>query len=502
MISGQFLSDKRISTCVEVDMYGLPTDTLRKKYKTKFVPNNGMDPVYEEETFKFRRVVFPELALLRFGVVDDNDKLIAQRVIPLDGLQSGFRHISLRTENNMPLPLATLFCQISLKTYIPERFTAIVDELSEPIKYQSAVDKRAAQMLAYGIDEEEDPQSNFPSFFKFSPSSNSLSRMKNTASLSSISTAGGISPAPARPRESVATLNYGGARSSSELTLIESNVPKKHDFKFSPVIVEELKKDKTFLKVFKKHQKENETLVKKYTKERTAMQRIHTGDLEKLITNYEKIKVTAIRTFERAVKRCGEERSEELRKVHESKMLYLNKTQTDMAKEKLTTQTEEWINMINRQVEEETALYELQADMQLETLKKVMDSVHETQVKEVIARHEKENVEITKKQTKQSMESAKALAQDKNIQSKEERDRRQRELDKQNLKQFVDERQRLSKRQERELEELKNQHKEERKNLEVEFQKVVSENIDEIKTNGEKSRKAIHTAFQTVLPTH
>ena len=56
MISGQFLSDKKISTCVEVDMYGLPTDTLRKKYKTKYVPNNGMDPVYEEEEFVFRRV--------------------------------------------------------------------------------------------------------------------------------------------------------------------------------------------------------------------------------------------------------------------------------------------------------------------------------------------------------------------------------------------------------------------------------------------------------------
>lgn len=35
----------------------------------------------------------------------------------------GFRHISLRTEHNMPLPLATLFCQISLKTYVPERYT-------------------------------------------------------------------------------------------------------------------------------------------------------------------------------------------------------------------------------------------------------------------------------------------------------------------------------------------------------------------------------------------
>jgi len=35
------------------------------------------------------QVVLPELALLRFAVVDDNDKLIAQRVVPLDGLQSG-----------------------------------------------------------------------------------------------------------------------------------------------------------------------------------------------------------------------------------------------------------------------------------------------------------------------------------------------------------------------------------------------------------------------------
>ena len=35
------------------------------------------------------------------------------------------------------------------------------------------------------------------------------------------------------------------------------------------------------------------------------MQRDHTGQLEKLITNYEKIKITAVRTFERAARRCG-----------------------------------------------------------------------------------------------------------------------------------------------------------------------------------------------------
>lgn len=37
----------------------------------------------------YYQIVLPELVLLRFGVIDDNDKLIAQRVVPLDGLQSG-----------------------------------------------------------------------------------------------------------------------------------------------------------------------------------------------------------------------------------------------------------------------------------------------------------------------------------------------------------------------------------------------------------------------------
>lgn len=61
----------------------------------------------------------------------------------------------------------------------------------------------------------------------------------------------------------------------------------------------------SFIKVVKRHQKENEVLLKRYTKERTVMQRDHTAQLEKLITNYEKIKVNAIRSFERATKRSG-----------------------------------------------------------------------------------------------------------------------------------------------------------------------------------------------------
>lgn len=56
MFSGQFLSDKKIGTYVEVDMYGLPTDTIRKEFRTRMVMNNGLNPAYNEEPFVFRKV--------------------------------------------------------------------------------------------------------------------------------------------------------------------------------------------------------------------------------------------------------------------------------------------------------------------------------------------------------------------------------------------------------------------------------------------------------------
>ena len=59
IISGQFLSDKKVGTYVEVDMYGLPTDTFRKEFRTRVVPNNGLNPIYgDDSVFLFRKVCF------------------------------------------------------------------------------------------------------------------------------------------------------------------------------------------------------------------------------------------------------------------------------------------------------------------------------------------------------------------------------------------------------------------------------------------------------------
>ena len=66
VISGQFLSDKKIGTYVEVDMYGLPTDTIRKEHRTRTVPNNGLNPVYSEEMFEFRKVWLNDFLKIEF----------------------------------------------------------------------------------------------------------------------------------------------------------------------------------------------------------------------------------------------------------------------------------------------------------------------------------------------------------------------------------------------------------------------------------------------------
>lgn len=101
VLSGQFLSDRKVGTYVEVDMYGLPTDTIRKEFRTRMVPNNGLNPVYNEEPFVFRKVVLPDLAVIRIAVYDEGSRMLGQRILPLDGLQVSARHIQFLNQNQL-----------------------------------------------------------------------------------------------------------------------------------------------------------------------------------------------------------------------------------------------------------------------------------------------------------------------------------------------------------------------------------------------------------------
>ncbi|KAM3958791.1 no receptor potential A [Aphomia sociella] len=242
VIAGQFLSDKKIGTYVEVDMYGLPSDTIRKEFRTRMVPANGLNPVYNEEPFLFRKVVLPDLAVLRFGVYDENGKLLGQRILPLDGLQAGYRHISLRTEANFPMSLPMLFCNIELKIYVPDGFEDFMAALSDPRAFMGAAKERTDNMKQMGIEE-------------------------------------------------------SGPEKKVQIEEKKEEPP----LVFEPITVESLRQDKGFVKISRKQQKEQETMKKRQAKEKVSLQKQQCTALEKIIKGKSKDQLSNDETLRKLV---------------------------------------------------------------------------------------------------------------------------------------------------------------------------------------------------------
>uniref|UniRef100_A0A8C7JK72 Phosphoinositide phospholipase C n=1 Tax=Oncorhynchus kisutch TaxID=8019 RepID=A0A8C7JK72_ONCKI len=292
VFSGQFLSDKKIGTYVEVDMYGLPTDTIRKEFRTRMVMNNGLNPAYNEEPFVFRKVILPDLAVLRVAVYDDNNKLIGQRILPLEGLQAGYRHISLRNEGNKPLSLPTVFCNIVLKTYVPEGFGAIVDALSDPKKFLSIAEKRADQMRALGIETSD--IADVPN-----ESSKNDKKGKVNANVKT-----NLTPQTSSDPAQSSTSAQNNTTDTKKVICLSSR--------------------QTYLKLIKKQQKELNFLKKKHAKDRTIMQKCHCTQVDKMISQHDKEKLTQDKVLEKAIKKRGENNCLELKKETESKVEKLN----------------------------------------------------------------------------------------------------------------------------------------------------------------------------------
>ncbi|XP_028833440.1 1-phosphatidylinositol 4,5-bisphosphate phosphodiesterase beta-2 isoform X2 [Denticeps clupeoides] len=139
--SGQFLSEKSVKTGVEVEIIGLPGDPKRK-YRTKLSATpNAINPVWNEEPFVFEKILLPEMASLRILVYEEGGKFIGHRIIPIDAIQSGFHHICLRSESNVPLTLPALFVYIEVKDYIPAAFADFTDALFNPVKFSDKPSK-------------------------------------------------------------------------------------------------------------------------------------------------------------------------------------------------------------------------------------------------------------------------------------------------------------------------------------------------------------------------
>ncbi|XP_056096526.1 1-phosphatidylinositol 4,5-bisphosphate phosphodiesterase beta-4 [Rhinichthys klamathensis goyatoka] len=436
VISGQFLSDKKIGTYVEVDMYGLPTDTIRKEFRTRMVMNNGLNPVYSGESFVFRKVILPDLAVLRVAVYDDNSKLIGQRILPLDGLQSGYRHISLRNEYNKPLSLATVFCNIILKTYVPDGFGAIVDALSDPKKFLSVCEKRTDQMRAMGIETSD---------IADVPNDRWMGNKKRR-----------VNSAAMTPQKDSGKLGQNMVTCSKEDASILT----------PQLTIDDLQQTKTYMKLVKKQQKDVEALKKKHAKAHAALQSSHCAQVDRIVAQHDKEKQALEKQLEKGCKKASDSYSLDMSRDIERQIKTVTTNHKSKVKDVVAAHASEWAEMIKCHSSEEQAVREQHVIQQCEQLRKLMFMEQDQQTHQLTLVHERQSKELRTNQAKTSMESSKAISQDKSIKNKAERERRVRELNSTNTRKFLTERKRLAMKQSKESEQLQAAQREHLERLE------------------------------------
>ncbi|KAB0384401.1 hypothetical protein FD755_006318, partial [Muntiacus reevesi] len=278
IISGQFLSDKKVGTYVEVDMFGLPVDTRRKAFKTKTSQGNAVNPIWEEEPIVFKKVVLPSLACLRIAVYEEGGKFIGHRILPVQAIRPGYHYICLRNERNQPLMLPALFVYIEVKDYVPDTYADVIEALSNPIRYVNLMEQRAKQLAALTLEDEEEVKkeadpgetpSEAPSEARPTPAENgvnhttSLTPKPPSQALHSQPAPGSVK-APAKTEDLI----------QSVLTEVEAQT------------IEELKQQKSFVKLQKKHYKEMKELVKRHHKKTTDLIKEHTAKYNEIQNDY------------------------------------------------------------------------------------------------------------------------------------------------------------------------------------------------------------------------
>ncbi|XP_056156127.1 1-phosphatidylinositol 4,5-bisphosphate phosphodiesterase beta-3 [Lampris incognitus] len=154
VISGQFLTDKKVGVYVEVDIFGLPADTKRK-YRTRTSNGNSLDPVWDDDMFVFNKIVLPTLASLRIAVFEENGKFIGHRILPVSVIRPGYHYINLKNELNQPLLLPSLLVYTEAQDYIPNEHQEYAEALTNPIKHVSLLDQRERQLAALIEDNSE-----------------------------------------------------------------------------------------------------------------------------------------------------------------------------------------------------------------------------------------------------------------------------------------------------------------------------------------------------------
>uniref|UniRef100_A0A8D1BCZ2 1-phosphatidylinositol 4,5-bisphosphate phosphodiesterase n=1 Tax=Sus scrofa TaxID=9823 RepID=A0A8D1BCZ2_PIG len=379
IISGQFLSDKKVGTYVEVDMFGLPVDTRRKAFKTKTSQGNAVNPVWEEEPIVFKKVVLPSLACLRIAVYEEGGKFIGHRILPVQAIRPGYHYICLRNERNQPLMLPAVFVYIEVKDYVPDTYADVIEALSNPIRYVNLMEQRAKQLAALTLEDEEEVKkevdpgeapSEAPSETRTTPAENGVN---HTTSL-----------APKPPSQ---------ALHSQPAPEVEAQT------------IEELKQQKSFVKLQKKHYKEMKDLVKRHHKKTTDLIKEHTTKYNEIQNDYLRRRAA----LEKTAKKDSKKKSEPSSPDHgsstiEQDLAALDAEMTQKLIDLKDRQQQQLLNLRQEQYYSEKYQKREHIKLLIQKLTDVAEECQNNQLKKLKEICEKEKKELKKKMDKKRQE--------------------------------------------------------------------------------------------------
>ncbi|XP_055399339.1 1-phosphatidylinositol 4,5-bisphosphate phosphodiesterase beta-1 isoform X2 [Bubalus kerabau] len=397
IISGQFLSDKKVGTYVEVDMFGLPVDTRRKAFKTKTSQGNAVNPIWEEEPIVFKKVVLPSLACLRIAVYEEGGKFIGHRILPVQAIRPGYHYICLRNERNQPLMLPALFVYIEVKDYVPDTYADVIEALSNPIRYVNLMEQRAKQLAALTLEDEEEVKkeadpgetpSEAPSEARPTPAENgvnhttSLTPKPPSQALHSQPAPGSVK-APAKTEDLI----------QSVLTEVEAQT------------IEELKQQKSFVKLQKKHYKEMKDLVKRHHKKTTDLIKEHTTKYNEIQNDYLRRRAALEKTAKKDNKKKSEPSSpDHVSSTIEQDLAALDAEMTQKLVDLKDKQQQQLLNLRQEQYYSEKYQKREHIKLLIQKLTDVAEECQNNQLKKLKEICEKEKKELKKKMDKKRQE--------------------------------------------------------------------------------------------------
>uniref|UniRef100_A0A8C1U134 1-phosphatidylinositol 4,5-bisphosphate phosphodiesterase n=1 Tax=Cyprinus carpio TaxID=7962 RepID=A0A8C1U134_CYPCA len=378
IISGQFLSDKRIGVYVEVEMFGLPVDTKRKAFKTKTSQCNAVNPVWDEDPVVFKRVVLPTLALLRIAVYEDNGKFIGHRIIPVCAIRPGYHYISLRNEKNQTLTVPSIFIYTEVKDYVPDTFADVIEALSNPILYVSLMEQRANQLAALTQEEgAQEADGEEVSEFNSSITAGLTNTVIHSSSVCAEDALWSVKPAVKSEDVVQSVLTEGDAQT-----------------------VDELKQLKAYLREQKRQYKELKELMRKHNKKTSELINEHASKQKQLRSDF-------LRRRSALQKRCVSDQDQDL----------LEQERCEKLSELKEQQQQQLLALRQEQFYSEKYLKREHVKLLVEKLMAVAEECQNNQLKKLKDLCEKENKDLKKRMDKRRQEKFQELeeAQDKRL---------------------------------------------------------------------------------------